>query len=271
MIEINNIYNVDCDDGLDDINTNDITFELAILDPPANGILKEKWDNQWKTEDEYIQWLITIIKKVEVSLTNDGSLYIYQWIGEKNPITMAKLIIEINKQTNLYFKNLITWKKDRGFGVKGNWMYIREEILFFTKHPKNYTFNVQYGNIKRNYIRKIGKSWYKRSGNVWVDIKNEEFPATNIWDDINEHSYANLQSQEYSLNRKAKSSVKSQKPLDLSTRMILASSNEMDKVLIPFVGSGSEIISCMANKRQYVGFEYDKHNFKELESLKITK
>ena len=259
------IYN-DCYKGMDKL---DKIYQLAILDPPSNGLLKDEWDNQWNTEDEYIDWLIKIIKKTESLLTDSGVLYLYQWIGEKNPLTMAKLLIEINKQTNLHFKNIITWKKDRGFGVQNNWMYIREELLFFVKDKNNYTFNVQYGNIKRNYIRKCGKSWFKRSGNVWVDIKNTDFPATNIWDDINESSYENLQSQEYSLNRKAKSIVNSQKPIDLSDRIIKASSNVNDNVLIPFAGSGSECWSCFNNERNYTAFENDEVIYKELMNLKF--
>lgn len=190
-----------------------------------------------------------------------GSLYLYQWIGEKNPTTLANVLIEIKKQTNLKFKNIITWRKDRGFGVKDNWMYVREEILFYTKKKKGYTFHVQYGNIKRNYIRKCGKSYYKRCGNVWVEIQNEEFPAQNIWDDINEQTYADIYEQrqeEYSLDTKALSVHSTMKPIAISDRIIRASSDEGDLVYIPFAGSGSEIISCIKNKRNWVATEMNK-------------
>ena len=30
--------------------------DLIIADPPYFGIVKENWDNQWKTKDEYLSW-----------------------------------------------------------------------------------------------------------------------------------------------------------------------------------------------------------------------
>lgn len=255
---MNTIINQDCYEFMKTLNNN--TIDLIIADPPSNGILKDKWDNQWNNENEYVEWLTNNIIEFERILKNTGSLYLYQWIGEKNPLTMAKVILAINEKTNLKFKNIITWKKDRGFGVKRNYMYVREEILFFTKSD-DYIFNVQYGNIKRNYIRKGGKSYYKRVGNVWVEIQNEQFPIGNIFDDINETSYEDIYNQrqeEYTLDTKAPKILSSQKPLELGKRMIQASTNENDLVYIPFVGSGSEIISCKNTNRRFIGTEINK-------------
>lgn len=256
MIEKNIIVNDDCLNYCRTLPDNCI--DLIIADPPANGIVKDKWDNQWETEDDYIDWLILRVKEFERVLKPTGSFYMYQWIGEKNPITMAKLLVRLNQETDLIFKNLITWRKDRGFGVQTNWMYVREELLYYTKQKKGYTFNVQYGNIKRNYIRKGGKSYYKRCGNVWVEVENEEFPSQNIWDDINEQTYASIYNQrqeEYSLDTKAMSVHSTMKPKAMSDRIIKASSNEGDLVYIPFAGSGSEILSCIENNRDWVATE----------------
>lgn len=46
-----------------------------------------------------------------------------------------------------------------------------------------------------------------------------------------------------------------QKPLELCERIIKASSNEGDIVLIPFCGSGSEVIIAKQLKRNYISFE----------------
>lgn len=260
IIELNTIYNKDCLEFTKELSEESI--DLIIADPPANQIVKDKWDRQWKTEDEYVNWLVDRVKEFERILKSTGSLYLYQWIGKKNPLTMAKVQLKIAEETNLIFQNIITWRKDRGFGVKNNWMYVREEILFFTKQPKEYTFNVQYGNIKRNYIRKGGKSYYKRCGNVWVEIQNEEYPAQNIFGDINEQSYADIKEQrieEYSLDTKAKKVHSTMKPLELCSRLINASSNKNDLVYIPFAGSGQEIISCIQNNRNYIATELENN------------
>ena len=52
-----------------------------------------------------------------------------------------------------------------------------------------------------------------------------------------------------------------QKPVDLSRQIITKSSNEQDLIVVPFVGSGSEIISCIGTKRNYIGFELDKNYY----------
>jgi len=266
-LNTNILYNEDCLNIINSIDNN--TIDLIISDSPSNGLVNDKWDNQWKTEDEYIDWYISIIKEYERILKDNGTVYIYQWIGKRNPLTMAKLLLEISKHTNLIFQNIITWRKDRGFGVDNNYMYVREEILFYTK-SNNYTFNVQYGNIKRNYIRKGGKSYYKRVGNVWIEINNDSFPVQNIFDDINEQTYEKIYNDrqiEYSLDTKAKSFHSTSKPIQLSERLIKASSNKNDIVLIPFAGSGGEIISCINLNRNYIGIEINKDYCEEIIKL----
>lgn len=149
------------------------------------------------------------------------------------------------------------------FGLSGK-LTIQPEYqrnYIYAEEKKGYTFNVQYGNIKRNYIRKCGKSYYKRCGNVRVEVQNEEFPSQNIWDDINEQTYSDIYDQrqeEYSLNTKAPSSHTTMKPIALCDRIIRASSNKNDLVYIPFAGSGSEIISSIQNNRNYIATETKK-------------
>jgi site-specific DNA-methyltransferase (adenine-specific) len=47
-----------------------------------------------------------------------------------------------------------------------------------------------------------------------------------------------------------------QKPLDLCLRLLKASKqNETDLVVIPFVGSGSEIVACKKMNMPFIGFE----------------
>jgi len=48
-----------------------------------------------------------------------------------------------------------------------------------------------------------------------------------------------------------------QKPQDICQRIIKASSNENDNVLIPFAGSGSEIVGCRELKRNCIAFEIE--------------
>jgi site-specific DNA-methyltransferase (adenine-specific) len=52
-----------------------------------------------------------------------------------------------------------------------------------------------------------------------------------------------------------------EKPIKLIDRLVTACSNEGDLILDPFMGSGSTAISCMKNKRKFIGCELDKNYF----------
>lgn len=60
-------------------------------------------------------------------------------------------------------------------------------------------------------------------------------------------------------NSKNFPTVKAQKLCD---RIIRASSNENDLVYIPFVKSDSEIVSCINNKRNYIGSEINNDYYR---------
>ena len=53
-MELNKIYNEDCITYMKSLPEKCI--DLIIADPPYYGILKENWDNQWTTENDYLQW-----------------------------------------------------------------------------------------------------------------------------------------------------------------------------------------------------------------------
>ena len=57
---------------------------------------------------------------------------------------------------------------------------------------------------------------------------------------------------------------KTQKPKNITDRIIKASSNLGDLVYIPFAGSGSEIISCINNNRNYLATEINKKYIDEI-------
>jgi hypothetical protein len=52
-----------------------------------------------------------------------------------------------------------------------------------------------------------------------------------------------------------------QKPLELVERLVLASTNNGDSVLDPFMGSGSTGVACLNTGRKFIGIELDKGYF----------
>lgn len=60
------------------------------------------------------------------------------------------------------------------------------------------------------------------------------------------------------MKKRKKVNHPTQKPLSICNRIIKASSNEEQIVYIPFAGSGSEIVSCINNNRNYIATETNK-------------
>ncbi len=204
----------------------DRSINLIIADPPYYGIVKEQWDNQWKSEDDYLNWCEEWIIESCRILTYNGSIYCWGCFGENN-IVFAKLAIIFEKYFKI--KNWINWRHEYGFRGKTNYSYKKEELLYCVKNEKNYIFNYQ--DIKEVATRNGAK-------------RDDKRVPSNIW--------------EFHWNNMSKERIKGfpcQKPLESANRMIKASSNENDLIYIPFAGSGSEIESCIRNNRNWIATE----------------
>jgi len=166
-----------------------------------------------------------------------GNLYIWCGIGEKSQSLMRWWPI-FNK--NFYFKDLITWKKQRGIGMRRGWLYTREECMWFVKDNKKFIWNkeFQYNEKEDNQFTE-GFSGYKCLS------KFKRF--TNVWTDISE----------FLGDKKIKHYTP--KPLEAIERIIKVSTKENDLVLDCFLGSGTTAVACKKLNRNYIGIELDSN------------
>lgn len=236
MNDINRIYNIDCIEYMKTLEDNII--DLIIADPPYYKVVKTNWDNIWKNEEEYLNWCSLWIKECIRILKTNGNIVIWGQLGEKY-ITYARLLIMLEDNfKELKRKNIITIKRNKGQGTNINFMSNREEFIWLTKGKNGYTFNKQYTTELKNsygYKNNKDKPNLKVAGNVWNDII---FP----WFGSKDDPYINV----------------AQKPLMVCDRIINALSNENDIVYIPFGGSGSEIVSCIRNNRNFLSTEINE-------------
>ena len=245
MTELNTIkYETDSTEYLKSLPDN--FFDLVILDPPGNKLVRDDWDNQWKTEDDYIEWLVNILKECSRVLKSSGSLYCFQWIGEKNPLTLAKFLMEVNKNKDLYFKDMVTWQKQRGFGNKRGWLYTREELFWYVKDNKKFIWNKehQYSDVKRLFTitGSKNKSEYKRHTNIW---------------NITEVGFGTCP-KNFSKERNKNGKHSTPKPKEIFERIINVHTKENDNILIPFSGTGIVEDVCRHLGRNFLGVELNK-------------
>ncbi len=225
--------------------------QLAIHDPPYYKVVKDKWDHQWKTEQEYLHWSKLWMSAIYYKMTPTASNYIFGSVGKKND-----MIIHLKLLADQYwhFEDWITWGKSRGIGQRKGWLYTREEILWYVVNPKDYVWNVdaQYSTELRKRDKGM-KNGELRVGQNGKPPKSPFKRFRNVWDDISENSPDVLR----------KGSHSTPKPFKLIERIVLAHTKPGDMILDAFVGTGTTCEVAIKHNRGCIGIEKDKDTFDE--------
>jgi len=286
-MELNKIYNMDCIEYIRSLPNECV--DLIVADPPYYKAINEKWDKQWKTENEYLEWTQQWFDECVRILKPTGVFYCY---GNFDILSKQKCLI-FDKQLN--FRQNITLSKGlRAIAGRTSdklrmFPTASEYLLYYVKQDEY--FDTPFSRIMKNKMKElnltqldISKLELSKNGNItgWVHnkLKGIQIPTENQWEKICglfgiENKYNDLVEQ-YNKERyifnlptgvtdvwdfipdKVRYGHKTQKPKDITDRIIKASSNEGDLVYIPFAGSGSEIVSCINNNRNYIATETNK-------------
>src|SRR5437867_5772897 len=176
--------------------------------------------------------------------------HFYVWLGGdyKNDFQpLPDFMIAMRRFKELVPKNFITLRNQRGYGTQKNWMWVRQELLYYAKGNPKFNVEAEYTDIPkilRGYYKEVkgkltenferSKSPYIRAGNVWVDIQQvfyrmqENVPGC----------YA-------------------QKPLKAIERIILSGSDEKDLIADFFSHSGTTLIAGERLNRKVYAFDID--------------
>ena len=156
---------------------------------------------------------------------DNGTIYVFMGMRY---ISYIYQILE--QELGLHFNSWITWFYTQGIGKTKGFSPRHDDILMFTKHPKKFVFNLDAIRVPQKFYRSVNNMRGANPGNVW---------------EFSHMHYCNR-------NRKKHPT---QKPEGLFERMILASSNEGDMVVDPFVGSGTMLRVCQQTKRKGIGID----------------
>lgn len=224
--------------------------KLVVNDPPYNvAVGNANTGNLFKIGlEDYLNFSKKWLDNAIDIMDNDASLYI--WLGadyKDNFQPLPDFIILLRKFKELKPKNIITMRNQRGYGTQKNWMWVRQELLYYVKGNPQFNVAAEYTDIPkilRGYYKEVNgkitenfersKSQYIRAGNVWVDIQQvfyrmeENVPGC----------YA-------------------QKPLKAIERIIASGSNENDLVVDFFAHSGTTLIAGERLKRKVYIFDLD--------------
>jgi len=246
MLQMNNIYNMSCIEGMKKID--DKCIDIIIADPPYNlskgNILKlvnppkdlkmggswskvmEKWDNM--TLNKYFNFTAEWLMETKRILKPTGSMWIFGTYHNLGIINVICQILEIE------IINEIIWYKRNAFpNLSGRRITASHETLLWC----------HVGNKKREYYFDYD---YSKNGFFEGDqLKIQGKQMRTVWDIPNNKSKDELIYGKHP----------TQKPIKLLQRMINLSSKENDIVLSPFSGAGSECVAAKKLNRKYIGFE----------------
>ena len=137
------------------------------------------------------------------------------------------------------FRNEIVWCFSGG-GIPRNDFPRKHQVILRYSRGKDVVFNVEYKPYKEN-TQSVGKH-STLSGGKAIDLARGT-PITDWWTDIKTVTGWHPENLGYP----------TQKPIDLLSRIIKASSNEGDIVFDPFCGCGTAIYAAHLNNRHWIG------------------
>lgn len=242
------VYNLDVFDLVKEIPDNSI--DLLLTDPPYN-MSKEYWD-KFDSHESFLDFTYRWIEACLPKLKKNASIYIFN-----NPFNTA-FILKFLYDKKLYYKNTIIWHKKDGFSASNKrFVQNQEQIVFFTKSEKDYTFNAD--SVREPYessarIEAAKTKGIIKNGKRWFPNENGRL-CTDVWNFTSERHKNKVN------GKLVKMKHVTPKPKDLIERIILASSNEGDIVLDPFGGLGTTAIVAKKLNRNYIINDFDVENF----------
>lgn len=215
-----------CGDAVEEMaKLPDNSTALITADPPYN--LNKDYGNYRDNlnSNEYLDFSRKWLTQAKRVLKDNGSIYLFMGVRY-----ISYIYIILEQELEMTFNSWITWFYTQGIGKTKGFSPRHDDILFFTKHPKNYTFNLDAVRVPQKFYRSVNNMRGANPGNVW------QFSHVH---------YCNGNRRKHP----------TQKPEGLLERMILASSNAGDTVLDPFVGSGTTLRVCQQLGRNCIGID----------------
>jgi adenine-specific DNA-methyltransferase len=215
------------------------TFALTVTSPPYN--IGKEYEQSLPLES-YVEWSAAWIAEVYRVTARAGAFWLnLGYVSVPERAKAMPLPYLLWDRVPFYLVQEIVWNYGAGVAARMSFSPRNEKFLWYVKDPAEYTFNldavrdqdVKYPNQKKNGRLKcnpLGKN------------------PTDVWSFPKVTSGANRSSPE-------RTPHPAQFPEAVIERIILATSNEGDLVLDPFIGSGTTAVVARRLGRRVVGFE----------------
>lgn len=266
----NEIYQEDSLTGMRKIPSNSI--DIIIIDPPYN-IGKDFGNNKTKKElKEYIEWFIPYLKESERVLKESGTMFIYGF---------SEILAHISVNVSIEHRWLIWHYTNKTIPSYKFWQRSHESIIMAWKDEKKRIFNLD--EVREPYTDKFlknsaGKKRTATEGRFSNGQKETTYKAHDkgalprdvfkisalaggagakerfFYCEDCQDSFFNKDKKEHSQHNTFNHPT--QKPYHLTEKLILSTKNKEDTtLLIPFCGSGSELIVAKNQEIDFIAFD----------------
>ena len=214
----------------------DNSIDLVFADPPYNLDKPYHSYDDERDNKRYIDWCNAWLSEYVRILKPTGSLFVLnlpRW-------TMYHAQF-LNRQ--LYFQNWIVWEALSE--PRGKLMPAHYGLLFYTKHPTNFTFNYdEVSQLDARYYCLRSSCIRKRKG---LGVNDKE-SLTDFWWNI--HRIKHRRDRDYH---------PCQLPEALLERIVRLSTNPGDIVLDALCGTGTTPVTALKLGRRYVAIDIDEN------------
>lgn len=232
----------------------DNSFDLAIVDPPYGASTKAKWNydskqklngfgGNWKltsevwdllSQNELLEGTLQWLKQLQRLVKPTGSIWIHSTYHNSGFVNVCCQLLGIE------IINEVVWYKRNAFpNLSARRLTASHETILWVhtgKNERKYVFN--YEETKKAKFRSD-------------NLKEADKQLRTVWDVPNNKTKEELLFGTHP----------TQKPLRLSERLLLISGVENGKLLVPFAGSGTEMLAGLGYNMEVTGFETELEYF----------
>ena len=211
---------------------------LGRIDEDSASVLQQTMYFDIWNNDTYLQFMYERLMLLKELLSETGSIYVHlDWhIGHYVKLLMDEVFGQEN------FRNEIVWHYDYGARPK-NSFGTKHDVIFWYSKSGEWIFNAK--DILVPYESGMTKWRYTKGGQKGKPMPKGKIPS-DVW---------NIKLNAMSLEHVGFST---QKPEELLTKIILASSTSNEIVLDCFCGSGTTLAVAQKFGRQWIGCDINK-------------
>jgi len=257
QLKVNNIYQMDCIKGINQMKKQSLLVDVIVTSPPYNiGKEYSQYEDD-KPRESYLDWMELVAKECKNIMTNHSSFFLN--VGGKPSDMWIPLDIAERFRKHFFLQNVIHWIKSISIAKEdvGNYPNISDDVSVGHYKPVN---SPRYLNSCHEYIFHFSKNGdikldkhaisvpYQDKTNIgrWKKAISDLRPQGNTW-------FIPYETIQKSRPHPTVFPVKLPE-MCLKLHGIKKASLTMD----PFMGIGSTALACKKLNVDFLGFEIDK-------------